>query len=113
MDTPRGVKLTDTNQPCGLTIDSFFLLRSLCELRRTHRSSRKRAKVGAHTQNTACVDRIKLPFAGYLAHRRVFDAMVGPGSSDPGLDIASAARVSATRNARCRRTDVPPPLFDL
>ena len=23
MDAPRGVKLTDTNLPCGLTIDSF------------------------------------------------------------------------------------------
>ena len=25
MDTSQDVKLTDTNQPCGLTIDSFLL----------------------------------------------------------------------------------------
>ena len=27
MDTSRDVKLTDTNQPCGLTIDSFAITR--------------------------------------------------------------------------------------
>ena len=47
MDAPRGVELTDTNPPCGLTIDSFCKLTTHC---------RERGEE-------------ELPFAGYLVVR--------------------------------------------
>src|ERR1051326_3211312 len=83
---PRGMKLTVTNQPCGLTIDSFCISRG----------------------NTACV-----VTRNYRLQDIQLSVDVRRGMGGGSRRVSWRARRGSPRlNRSCRRADVPAPRFE-